>query len=71
MRKDPETRLNQDMMAVIDAIQDIQSRIASTGEPASQLELHELQRLGRQYSDLVERLLKARTAADMPKSDRL
>lgn len=70
MQKDTEANLNQGIVAVIDAIQGIQSRIAGTGEPASQLELHELQRLGRQYSDLIERLLKVRNAANITKGDR-
>lgn len=70
MQNDTEARINQDIVAVIDAIQGIQSRIAGTGEPASQLELHELQRLGRQYSDLIEGLLKSRNAAGTAKGDR-
>lgn len=50
-------RLVREITAVINEIQQIQSRIAGTGEPPSQLELHELQRLGRHYSDLVEQLI--------------
>lgn len=52
--------LVQEITAVIDEIQQIQARIAGTGEPPSQLELHELQRLGRHYSNLVEQLINLR-----------
>lgn len=49
--------LMREISTTIAEIQKIQSNIAGTGEPPSQLELHELQRLGRHYSSLVEKLI--------------
>ncbi len=60
MSETQHNTLAREISTVIEDIQKIQTRITSTGEPASQLELHELQRLGRQYSSLVEQLMKAR-----------
>ncbi len=57
MHNDKAAILNQEVSTIIDAIQKIQSRIAGTGEPPSQLELHELQRLGRHYGNLIEQLI--------------
>jgi hypothetical protein len=55
--------LMREISTTITEIQRIQSRIAGTGEPPSQLELHELQRLGRNYSSLVEKLIDLKTAS--------
>ena len=51
-----EEMIKHEISAVMDEIQHLQSRIAGTEEPASQLELYELQRLGRRYGTLMARL---------------
>lgn len=51
-----EDSIKLEISAVVNEIQHLQSRIAGTEEPASQLELYELQRLGRRYGTLIARL---------------
>lgn len=51
-----DSSLQAEIESVRDEIQQLQRRIAASGEPSSQLELYELQRLGRRYGTLVARL---------------
>lgn len=54
------TREEREIWAGIDSVMrsiaKIQRRIKKDGEPVSQLELHELKRLGREYTSLIKRL---------------
>jgi len=68
MDPDGQPELRAQIDAVVARIRHIQRRIAGSGQPASQLELHELQRLGQRYGVLAA-LLRARRGAAGPDAE--
>ena len=57
--------LHDRLESIIDRMQYIQRAIRSSGQPVTQGELAELQRLGREYGELMEQLAAGAGGTDI------
>ena len=62
-RPDDDIKLFSRLDRIVNRMQDIQRAIKSAGAPPSLLEIGELKELGREYSDIMERLKSRRNTA--------
>ena len=62
-RADDDIKLLSRLERIVNRMQDIQRAIKSAGSPTSLLEIGELKELGRENSDIIERLKSRRNTA--------